>query len=263
MKALSLEYHDVYTGTDPDSSGFPGAGPASYKLPRHTFVRHLAAIAGTRATPVRIVDPIAPDRPEMPLCITFDDGGCGAMDAADALETHGWRGHFFVTAGKIGEPAFLTRAQLGELRRRGHIIGTHSMTHPKMMGALAESAVLEEWRQSRELLEDAIAAPVMTASVPGGFFKSHVARAAAAAGMQVLFTSNPTTRPARVDGCWVLGRYTIRRGTSATTAAALASRRLLPRASQSILYGTLTAIRSATGSRYTRVRDAIWARLGS
>ena len=263
MKTLSLEYHDVYTGTNPDASGFPGAGPASYKLPRDKFVHHLAAISETRANVVRIVDSITSDRPEMSLCITFDDGGCGAMDAADALETHGWRGHFFVTAGKIGEPAFLSRTQLGELQRRGHIIGTHSMTHPKMMGALAESVVFDEWRQSRGLLEDAISAPVITASVPGGFFKPHVGRAAATAGVQILFTSSPTVRSTRIDGCWILGRYTIRRGTSATTAAAIAARKLLPRASQSILYGTLTAIRSVTGSRYTRVRDAIWARLGS
>ena len=57
MRALSLEYHDVVAGDDPDATGFPGAGPASYKMPLAAFEapsrrhrRTAARTAPTRAT---------------------------------------------------------------------------------------------------------------------------------------------------------------------------------------------------------------------
>ena len=40
--------------------------------------------------------------------------------------------------------------------------------------------------------------------------------------MRFLFTCTPTTRPQRVDGCWVLGRVLVRRTTRPATIAELA-----------------------------------------
>jgi len=48
----------------------------------------------------------------------------------------------------------------------------------------------------------------------GGYFSAQVARAAAAAGLTALFTSEPEIRVREVDGCAVLGRFAIRRGNS-------------------------------------------------
>src|SRR5258708_38118651 len=106
MKALSLEYHDVVDGGDFDVSGFPGAGPASYKLTRAEFDRHLDAIGGTvPRPPSRAVDWLRATTGARPLFLTFDDGGLGAsMCIADALERHGWRRHFLVTAQRIRSP---------------------------------------------------------------------------------------------------------------------------------------------------------------
>ena len=48
MRALSLEYHDVVAGEDPDATGFPGPGPASYKIPLAAFAseRYRTDVAG-------------------------------------------------------------------------------------------------------------------------------------------------------------------------------------------------------------------------
>ena len=46
-----LTYHDVVEA-DFDTSGFPGGGPAHYKLPRDEFTRHLGAIAATSVSPI-------------------------------------------------------------------------------------------------------------------------------------------------------------------------------------------------------------------
>jgi peptidoglycan/xylan/chitin deacetylase (PgdA/CDA1 family) len=262
MRALSLEYHDVVLvlGGDPDATGFPGAAPASYKLTALEFEHHLEAIA--RAVPDGPTVVGASPRPAS-LYITFDDGGVSAVSCiAERLERWRWRGHFFVTAGMIGTRTFVSADHIRDLRRRGHVIGSHSMTHPTRMGACTLAQLEAEWRDSVSALADILGEPVVSASVPGGLYSRRVAETAAAAGIRALFTSKPTTRCEMVDDCLVLGRYTIRRWTPAETAAALAAGRWRPRASQWLVYRGLDAARWVAGDRYTALRQLIWQRLG-
>ncbi len=60
------------------------------------------------------------------------------------------------------------------------------------------------------------------ASVPGGDISPAVLESAAAAGLQYLFTSEPSLVPHLVDGCRVLGRYHVKLGTAPERIAALA-----------------------------------------
>jgi peptidoglycan/xylan/chitin deacetylase (PgdA/CDA1 family) len=260
VRALTLEYHDVVVGDDYDSTGFAGAGPASYKLTLAHFEEHLAAIATRGLRAGRVTDWLAQPRGPRPLFLTFDDGGSSAHGCiADALERHGWRGHFFVTAGKIGAPTFLSAADMRDLHARGHVIGSHSWSHPKMMGALPREQVAQEWHRSVAAIQDALGAPCATASVPGGFYRPYLASEAAVAGIRALFTSNPSTLCAQVGDCHVLGRYTLRQWSNSGTAAEIAAGAILPRVSQWMLYTTLTAMRSLLGDNYTRLRQKFWA----
>ena len=261
MRALSLEYHDVVDEHGFDASGFPGAGPASYKLTGAEFDRHLDAIGRiVRRSPSRAPDWLDDDCRGRPLFLTFDDGGLASYThTADALERHGWRGHFFVTAKYIGAPAFLSGGQIRELSRRGHVIGSHSYSHPMRMGACTRDEILDEWVCSVGMLTDTLGEPVVTASVPGGYYTPAVAEASAQAGLKLLFTSAPTTRGWTVDGCRVVGRYTMRRWSRPQTAAALADGRVAPRTAQWLLYRSLHALRTLTGDHYTRLRQRYWA----
>jgi peptidoglycan/xylan/chitin deacetylase (PgdA/CDA1 family) len=261
MHALSLEYHDVVDGGDFDVSGFPGAGPASYKLTRADFESHLDAIARrVRRSPSRAVDWLAATTTSRPLFLTFDDGGLGAsMCIAEALERRGWRGHFLVTAQRIGSPTFLSAAHIRELHAGGHVIGTHSYSHPTRMGACSREQILEEWRRSAGILADILAEPVVVGSVPGGFYKRAVAEGAAQAGLRLLFTSAPTTGCWMVDGCLVVGRYTVRRWSSPSTVAALAVGSLRPRAAQWVVFRSMDLMRTIAGDHYTRLRERFWA----
>jgi peptidoglycan/xylan/chitin deacetylase (PgdA/CDA1 family) len=264
VHALALEYHDVVSGDDFDESGFPGAGPASYKLQSCDFERHLDGIArrAPRA-PERVPDWFDARPPHRPLFLTFDDGGAGAHSCiAPALEAKGWRGHFFVTGNRVGTRTFLSPSQLRELHDRGHVIGTHSQTHPTRMGACSTEQIREEWRESVALLTEILGAAVTIGSVPGGYFSRRLAEIAAEVGMKMLFTSAPTTRCVNIEGCLVLGRYTLRRWSSAQTAGALGSGAWVPRASQQIVYGGLNALRSMLGDHYTVIRQQFWARNG-
>lgn len=262
MRALSLEYHDVFDG-DADVTGFPGPGPASYKLARQAFEQHLDAIA-RRATqpPQRVVDWRAAADARAPLFLTFDDGGVSAWTIADALERRGWRGHFFVTAGRVGSPTFLSPDRIRELHARGHVIGSHSYSHPARMGGCSEARLRDEWSRSVDTLSGILGAPVLTASVPGGFYTRPVGETAGDAGIQYLFTSAPTTRVAVVGRCTVLGRYTLRSWSTERTAAALAAGAWKPRAAQWALYSTLTLLRHVAGDHYTRLRQLFWKRRG-
>jgi glycosyltransferase involved in cell wall biosynthesis/peptidoglycan/xylan/chitin deacetylase (PgdA/CDA1 family) len=219
METRVLMYHDVVPGDDQSASGFRMPGSGRSKLLARDFERHLHALAeaGTGA-PGKITDASLPR-----WMITFDDGGIGAMTAADLLERHQWHGHFFITTSMLGEPGFLSRQQLRELASRGHVIGSHSHSHPVPMSGLTPQDLAEEWKQSIRILTAVLDQPVLSASVPGGFHNPAVAAAAAKAGIRYVFTSEPTPRVRQREGHLELGRFAIGRSTGAECAAALAN----------------------------------------
>lgn len=247
----ALMYHDVLRPEDDaDAIGFPGPLARRYKLTTEHFDRHLAAIG--QAAPVgRFADDAGDDRP---CLITFDDGGASAMVAADALERRGWRGHFFVTTGRIDTPGFLTAGQVRELRDRGHEIGSHSHNHPTYMGRQRRDVIAQEWRQSREILGDVLGEVPRTASIPGGYLTSIVVVEAAAAGYSALMTSEPTARISQYDGMTVHGRYTIWSTTSPAQAAGYARGAVAPRARLWTEWRLKRLMKQASPAVYQRLR---------
>ena len=199
MKALAVMYHDVFDERGPDATGMPGPAAARYKLDRAAFASHVRALAAARTRlndVTRLCEHAASDPP---VALTFDDGGVSAHTLiADVLEEASWRGHFLVTAGWVGRPTFLSPAQIRDLRRRGHVVGSHSYSHPTRMSSCTPDAVRREWTDSVKLLSDILGEPVRVASVPGGYYARHVAEPLAEIGVTSLFTSEPRagSRPA-------------------------------------------------------------------
>ena len=221
----ALIYHDIAPVAQREAVGFTGPLAARYKLDPSDFEAHLAAIA---ATGVRVG--LMTGDPAPTAVITFDDGGASALLAAEMLERHGFRGHFFIATSRIGTPGFLDSAGVTELASRGHGVGSHSHSHPTYMGRLARGEILEEWRRSRAVLAELLGTHPTTASVPGGFLSRNVVSAAAEAGFKLLMTSEPIARLRRQGGLTVAGRYTIWSTTPAGTAAAYARGAPLARA---------------------------------
>ncbi len=215
----TLMYHDIAPREQRDAAGFPGPLAARYKLEPEAFEAHLDAVAATGLTVGTLAGAGAGATPA--VVVTFDDGGCSAPLAAEALERRGWRGQFFVTSSRIGTPGFTTADELRELSARGHVIGSHSHTHPTYMGRLTRAQLDEEWTRSRDLLAETLGEAPRTASVPGGFLSAAVIAAAAACGYELLFTSEPSARVVQ-RGLEVRGRYTIWASTPARMAAAYA-----------------------------------------
>src|SRR2546425_524193 len=133
---------------------------------------------------------------------------------------------------------------------RGHVIGTHSCSHPARMARCSWDRLIDEWSRSAQALADVLGEPVRVASVPGGAYSRRVAGAAAAAGLVALFTSEPTMRCRVVDGCLVVGRYVLRRGAHATVAAALASGARAVRLRQLWLWNLKKVAKAVGGDLY-------------
>jgi len=223
-RLLALLFHDVYHVT-PEESGFPGPAAARYKITAPVFDAHLAAVAGVRRdAPVLLTK--MPAEEAMPFAITVDDGGESFYTVvAERLEQRGWRGHCFVTTDYIGRPGFMERRQIVELHARGHLIGTHSASHPMRLRACGWERMVREWGESRDALSNLLGVPTTVASVPAGAVSTRVVEAAHHVGLRVLFTSEPDTRVREVAGCTVAGRFTVRHGHSPRFTAEVAALR--------------------------------------
>lgn len=259
---IALLYHDVVAREQMDASGFSGGGAARYKLTPAEFRQHLDALERMApAPPILAPDLLRPAVPESSWLLTFDDGGKSASDPiADLLEASGWRGHFFITVNYINSSTFVTAEQIRALRQRGHVIGSHSCSHPERMSACAWDQLLKEWQRSQEVLADILGEAVTVASVPGGFYSAAVAQAAAQAGFKVLFNSEPTVRAHSVEGCLVLGRYTIYRGMSAQKAGDLVAGRIAPRLQQALLWNLKKITKAVGGRLYLQLRKRLLTR---
>ena len=220
LELATLMYHEVTD--DPRSSGFQRAAALPFKLRRGDFAQHLEAIAAAGRAPVS-ADAIDFALPGRHLLLTFDDGGTSALHAGEALAARGWKGHFFITTAKLGTRAFLDAAGVRALHAAGHVIGTHSHSHPNVFRALPAAAMLAEWGESRARLEAILGAAVTTASVPGGDSSPEVERSAALSGLRLLFTSEPDLAPRRAGRAWIIGRACVKTTTSAADVRALAS----------------------------------------
>ncbi len=208
MRATTLLYHDVVPAGQADRSGFQAPGANRYKLTEQAWDEHVQAIAAACSSqPVSVFDALA-DPTEQALLLTFDDGGCSAAGRiAKTLGKQGWVGHFFVTTDFIGTSAFLSEAEIRALHSQGHVIGSHTCSHPPRMSACTPEQLKREWTDSISRLAKILGEPVETASIPGGYYSDEIVRVASLCGIRVLFTSEPRTKAWNVADCLCLGRY--------------------------------------------------------
>ncbi len=250
MRVSSIMYHDVVHSGAYASSGFAGAHADIYKLDATLFDDHLTTLA---ADGIASLDTGRIDDGKLvkTVAITFDDGGESAYTvAADMLERYGFRGHFFVATDFIDTDTFLKSSQIRELHRRGHVIGSHSASHPTRMAHCTPEEMRREWRTSTAKLAYITGENVTVASVPGGYFSRQVAETAAECGIRMLFNSEPVTKVYDVNGCSVLGRFTIKQDTPPETIRRIASGSMSYRLGQFAFWNTKKAAKNLGGELY-------------
>ncbi len=211
MRVVSLMYHDIFDFDALEGFGFSEVAADRYNVKRSEFQAHMAALDQHLTSGVSLAPDVLRTMPAVaPVMLTFDDGGLSAYTIVmDVLERYGWKAHFFIVTDWIGKPGYLDVHHLRTLRARGHVIGSHSCSHPSRMASMSLEAISQEWVESVARLSEVLGEEITTASVPGGDYSPLVALAAAAAGIQALFTSEPVRTVQRVGTCMVFGRYAV------------------------------------------------------
>lgn len=177
--------------------------PFLYSLPATEFEAHLGLLtappAGSRAR----------------LGVTFDDGLRTQYEQAfPALEKHGVRAIFFVTAGFTGtEARYMSWPQLRELAAAGHEVQAHGWMHRFLTHCTAKQ-LDDELRRPKETLEDHLGQPVDAFSFPGGRWDDRTLEACGRVGYRRAFTSELWPPDREQGGIRIFGRYTVQSDTS-------------------------------------------------
>jgi peptidoglycan/xylan/chitin deacetylase (PgdA/CDA1 family) len=256
-RIFALSYHDVVR-RDAGPSGVTGVGRGHYAVAWERFSEHLDAIARAVSAPPSVdLDGAVAGRALHAWCLTFDDGGASALEVGEELRRRDWRAYFFITTGLVGRSGFLGEDAIRELDRMNHVVGSHSVRHPDRMSSLPTDKLLAEWQESVASLSELLRHDVRAGSVPGGDYSRRVAALAARAGITTLFTSEPDTAPRWVEGCLVLGRYPIRRRTTARAAARAATGHPAPWLVHYAGWTFRKAAKAHSGTYYDRMRRRV------
>jgi peptidoglycan/xylan/chitin deacetylase (PgdA/CDA1 family) len=253
MRIITLMYHDVYNRNESSATGFTESGADSYKLSRADFSDHLQALQAGGGRAVTVLEAVA-SRQTQTFMLTFDDGGVSALtEIVPLLDKLVWPGHFFITTERIGTIGFLSRDDIELLHTGGHIVGSHSHTHPDIISSLSDEELTEEWQRSVTILAEITGSPITIASVPGGFLSRRVARAAAAAGIRYLFTSDPGQRTRDIAGCQLFPRYTLKQDMNGGIAAGLVYSHGNWRQRQYMSWNSRKLMKKVSGPLYLRI----------
>lgn len=168
-RSINLTFH----GIGPSAARALDAGEGDVWVSRERFLAVLDAVA---------------DRPD--VHITFDDGNASDLEhGLPALRERGLSGTFFVVAGRLGTPEFLSVDDVRELAAAGMEIGCHGMHHRAWRG-LTDAELTEELVTAKAALEQAVGRPVTRAACPFGSYDRRVLNRLRAAGYTQVYTSD-------------------------------------------------------------------------
>jgi peptidoglycan/xylan/chitin deacetylase (PgdA/CDA1 family) len=163
-------------------------GYVRYILPLEKFHNQLQWLkdAGFRGLSVSeaLLYPAEPS-----VCITFDDGcETDLIAAAPHLRELDFRATFYLTAGFLGTPGYLTPDQARQLDALGFEIGCHSMTHP-YLSDLSNSDLSREIIDAKFQIEQIVGHTIDHFSCPGGRYDKRTLETARRAGFRTVANS--------------------------------------------------------------------------
>jgi peptidoglycan/xylan/chitin deacetylase (PgdA/CDA1 family) len=256
--APSLLYHDVVENGRYEDSGFYSPDANIYKLDKDVFADQLALLHDHYPKVDSRLPEAGRDRAGAleRILFTFDDGGKSAISlVADMLESYGWIGYFFITTDRIGEKGFMNEDDIRELDRRGHVIGSHSHSHPANISSLSDEEIAGEWEKSCSILRDILGKETVCASVPGGYFSNRVKELASRAGIQFLFTSEPNKVIQKDGDIHLVGRYAVTNATDNALVVNLASSTInRHQVFQTAFWNFKKTLKWMLGDTYIRIR---------
>jgi len=208
-KTLSLLYHEITD--EPSLTGFQRKKAFAYKHTKKEFFDHLKIYNKNLSF---FNDVCQLDFSSKSILVTFDDGGKSNIFAANELKKMGIIGHFFIVTSLIGRKGFLSANEIKKLHKQGHVIGSHSHTHPNVFNSLNRDKMIYEWAKSKEILENIVKEKIICCSIPGGDSNLNAFQTAGEIGFDYVFSSDPSFYPVHVDNTTVIGRVSLKKGDS-------------------------------------------------
>ena len=193
MKSINLMFHDVKTK------------PARWNTTPERFVE--------------IMERIAAHPNKAKVTITVDDAGKGNYQFMLPVFTNlGFKVHIFVPTAFISKgsntSSYMTAEHIKEFADLGHTIGSHSHTHPKNISLLSIEKITDEWKLSKERLENITGKAVESCSIPGGFYSYNQLNIIKDLGYKEIFNSIPTFNEKHFGNVKLAGRFSIENHTT-------------------------------------------------
>ena len=211
-KYLTFLYHEAIDC--PTDSGFQRKGALPYKHKTEEFKKNIDIIVDSGKEIITMNELNLYDEA---ILISFDDGGKSSMFIADYLDKYNIKGHFFITTNLINNKYFLSKNQIIDLHKRGHIIGSHSHSHPNVFKSLSYQEMVGEWSISKKILEDILKDEINSCSVPGGDVNKDTYKSAIDCGYKYIFDSEPKVHLRKNRDSIIIGRVCPKAGTNLGT----------------------------------------------
>jgi peptidoglycan/xylan/chitin deacetylase (PgdA/CDA1 family) len=251
-RIVFLMYHEL---------GLPGRklcqsepGYVRYILPIETFRSHLDWMKKSCIRGLKVSEAVRyPAEPS--VCITFDDGcETDLIAAAPVLREFGFNATFYLTAGSLGTPGYLTANQVRELDTQGFEIGCHSMTHP-YLSDLPEPELKREIIDAKLQIEQIVGHSIEHFSCPGGRFDRRTLEMARRAGFRTVANSLLHANSSRTS-LYKLGRVAMLRDMPLAEFAATCRGQGLWK--KRLHHGTRRSVQRLLGNRvYDQLRKAL------
>ena len=141
-----------------------------------------------------VIDNIVRSNLASKIEITFDDGNSSDFDIAlPRLQSAGLFAGFYVLAGRISKPGYLSAEQIHILTDSKMEIGLHGMDHLDWTRQ-DDDTMRREITEARRLVELAARKPVVSSALPFGRYNWRVMRRLRQEGFERIYTSDGAAR---------------------------------------------------------------------
>lgn len=127
--------------------------------------------------------------PASPVMITLDDGYSDLYTTAyPILAAHGFKAVAYIVSGFVGQPRYVTAAQVVQIDHNGIEIASHTVDHADLARS-SYAAVMRELVDSKQWLERLLGHPVLDFAYPSGQFNAQVVSEVIRAGYDTAVTT--------------------------------------------------------------------------
>jgi peptidoglycan/xylan/chitin deacetylase (PgdA/CDA1 family) len=137
--------------------------------PVELFIKHIQII---RENDYEIVSEITEEYGQIEIC--FDDGFLGLYDSIELIKKLNIPIHLFIISSFLDKENYINKQQLIVLNNLPQIIiSSHTHTH-QILNLISEESVIEEFKESKNIIEELLQTEVSSICFPEGKFSEKV-----------------------------------------------------------------------------------------